>query len=150
MLDTITRYAEYTNIGTKGGVTAILTREHAPLTSIMQLSSRRGMEAELQGVWLVNIYTPSGGEKQQEKEGVFNVILPYLLRAIPTTTIVGRDFKCVLAKTDCTGHFNYSRALNELGFDLVDVWAAAPERGIYTHCWIREHSFVYTTQSKSN
>jgi hypothetical protein len=63
---------------------------------------------------------------------------------------VGGDFNCVIAKTDFTGHFNYSRALKELGFDLVDMWAVATERGIYTHYWIREHSFVYTAQSKSN
>ena len=33
------------------------------------------------------------------------------------------------------GHFNFSRALNTLvqGYGLVDVWEAAPNRGIYTH-----------------
>jgi hypothetical protein len=49
--------------------------------------------------------------------------------------IVGGDFNCVLAKTDVTGHFNYSLTVNELvqGFDLVDMWATIPERGIYTY-----------------
>ena len=49
--------------------------------------------------------------------------------------IVGGDFKCVITKTDVTGNFNYSRALNELVkvFDLVDMWATAPKRGVYTH-----------------
>jgi hypothetical protein len=49
--------------------------------------------------------------------------------------ILGGDFNCVLAKTDCTGHFNFSRVLNALvkGFDLVDMWEATLERGVYTH-----------------
>jgi len=49
--------------------------------------------------------------------------------------IVGGDFKCAITKTDLTSNFNYSRALNELVhvFDLVDMWATAPERGVYTH-----------------
>jgi len=49
--------------------------------------------------------------------------------------IIGGDFICALTKKDCTGHFNYSRDLNYLirGFDLIDMWEAAPERGIYTH-----------------
>jgi hypothetical protein len=84
------------------------------------------MATELQGVRLVNISGPSGAEKRQEREGFFNIDLPYLMMAIPATMIVGGDFNCVLAKTDCTVHFSQSRALNELvrGFDLVDNWAA--------------------------
>jgi hypothetical protein len=93
------------------------------------------MAAEHPGVWLVNIYAPSGAEKKQKREGFFNIDLPHFLRAIPTAMIVGEDVNCVLARTDCTGHFNYSGALNDLlrGCDLIDVWATAPERGIYTH-----------------
>jgi hypothetical protein len=68
------------------------------------------------------------------KEGFFNIDLPYLPRAVPTM-IVGGDLKCVFAKKDVRGHFNYSRALNEPvhGFDLLDIWETAPERGDYTH-----------------
>jgi hypothetical protein len=93
------------------------------------------MAAELQGVWRVKLFAPSGAERRQGREGFFNIDLPYLLRVIPTKMIIGGDFNCVLAKTDCTGHLNYSRALDEIvrGFDLVDIWATAPERGIYTH-----------------
>jgi hypothetical protein len=38
-------------------------------------------------------------------------------------------------KTDATGHFNFSRALNTLisGYDLVDMWAPGTGRGVYTH-----------------
>jgi len=86
-------------------------------------------------VWLVNVYAPSGTKKKIEREAFFNIDLPLLLKDIPTTMILGRDFNCVLAKPDCTGHFNFSRALNALvrDFDLVDMWDAAPERGVYTH-----------------
>jgi len=99
------------------------------------MPSGRGIATTLQGVWLVNIYAPSGAEKKQGREAFFNIDLPHLLKEIPTTIILGGDFNCVLAKTDCTGHFNYSRALNALirGFDFVDMWEAAPERAIYTH-----------------
>jgi GNAT superfamily N-acetyltransferase len=91
------------------------------------------MAAELREIGLVNIYAPCIAEKKQERESFFNIDLPYLLRAIPTTVIVGGDFICVVARTDGTDHFNYSRALDDLvkGVDLVDVWATAPERGIY-------------------
>jgi endonuclease/exonuclease/phosphatase family metal-dependent hydrolase len=53
----------------------------------------------------------------------------------PTTLIIGVDFNCVLEKTDATGHFNYSRALNTLisDYDLVHMWASATGRGVYTH-----------------
>jgi hypothetical protein len=86
-------------------------------------------------VWLANVYAPSGAKKKIEREAFFNIALPLLLKDIPTTMILGGDFNCVLAKPDCTGHFNFSRALNTLvrGFDLVDMWDAAPERGFYTH-----------------
>ena len=47
----------------------------------------------------------------------------------------GGDFNYVLVKTDVTGHLNYCRALNEIvqRIDLVDTWATAPERGVYTN-----------------
>jgi exonuclease III len=102
---------------------AILTRDHLSLTNIVRLPTGRGIAADLKGVWLVNIYAPSGAEKRQEREDFFNFDLPYLLQATPTTVILGGDFNCVLAKADVTGHFKFSRALNRLvkGYDLVDV-----------------------------
>ena len=48
---------------------------------------------------------------------------------------MGRDYNCVFAKTDATGHFNLTIALNTLisGYDLVDMLATATGRGVYTH-----------------
>jgi endonuclease/exonuclease/phosphatase family metal-dependent hydrolase len=113
------------------------------------------MVAEHPDVWLVNIYAPPGAEKKQTREEFFNINIPHLLRAIPTAMIVGGDVNCVLARTDCTGHFNYSRALNDLlrGCDLVDAWATAPERGIYTHyTWQEGISLdkIYVTRNISS
>jgi len=93
------------------------------------------MAASYQGVRLINIYAPSGAEKRQEREEFFNAEIPYLLSDNPTTLIMGGDYNCILAKTDATGHFNFSRALNTLiaGYDLVDMWAPTTGRAVYTH-----------------
>lgn len=93
------------------------------------------MAAERKGMRLVDIYAPSEAEKKQEGEGLFNIDLPHLIKAIPTTMTIGGEFICALSKKDCMGHLNYSRALNYLvrGFDLIDMWEAATKRGIYTH-----------------
>jgi len=49
--------------------------------------------------------------------------------------LIGGDFKCVLAKTDCTGNLSYCCALHSLisGVDLIDMWETAPERRNFTH-----------------
>jgi hypothetical protein len=40
-----------------------------------------------------------------------------------------------MAKADVTGPFNFSRALKTpvKGYDLVDIWTTAPDRGVYTY-----------------
>jgi len=61
--------------------------------------------------------------------------MPYLLRTAPANIILGSDSNCVQQKTDPTGHYNYSRALDELvqGFTLKDTWQADPALSVYTH-----------------
>jgi hypothetical protein len=73
--------------------------------------------------------------KRNEREAFFNIELQHLLSTIPTKMVLGGDFNCVLAKSDCMGQFNYSCALNVLvtGYALTDMWEASPEHGIYTH-----------------
>lgn len=68
-------------------------------------------------------------------EYLFSSDLPYLLRGIPTSLLVGSDFNSILTNMDVTGHHNYSRAPQELvrGFDLVDMWETSQERATYTH-----------------
>jgi exonuclease III len=134
-LHTLRGYAAHTNVGTNGRGTAIVTREHYTLNNIIRLPSIRGMDAEFQGLWLVNVYAPSGTGRKQAREVFFNMDLPQLLLETPSIMLIGGDFNCVLAKTDCTGNFNYSRALHALirGLDLIDMWETAPERRIFTH-----------------
>jgi hypothetical protein len=72
-----------------------------------------------------------------ETEGTGKILLhelPYLLRGIPTSLLLGGDFNCVLSGMDATGHPNHSRALQELkrGFDLMDMREAPQGRDIYT------------------
>ena len=134
-LESLRGYEAHINIGTNGRGMAIVAREGIPLRNVARIPSGRGIAAELQGVGIVNIFAPSGAEKKQEREVFFNIELPHLLATIPTKMILGGDFNCVLSKSDCTGHYNYSRALNALvsGYALIDMWEANPERGIYTH-----------------
>jgi hypothetical protein len=128
-------YIIHHNIGTSGMGTAILTRSQLELRGILQLPSRRGMVADMQGVWLVNVYALSGAGKRQECKEFFNLEVPHLLRLTATSIILGGDFNCVLENSDSTRHCTYSRALTELvrGFHLVDVWAPAEGCRVYTH-----------------
>jgi exonuclease III len=71
------------------------------------------MAARFQNVTIVNMYGPSGAERRRDRENFFSNELPYLLRDIPPSLLVGGDFNCVLANIDATGHPNYSRALQE-------------------------------------
>jgi exonuclease III len=88
-------YAIHHNMGTSGRGTAILTRAQLELRGLLRLPSGRGMAADMQGVWLVNVYAPSGAWKIQEPEEPFNRQVPYLMRPATTSIILG-DFNGVL------------------------------------------------------
>ena len=47
------------------------------------------MAASYQGIWLVNLYAPSGTANRQEREDFHNTELIHLLRTLPPTMIVG-------------------------------------------------------------
>ena len=128
-------YTAHSNIGINKRGTAILTRQQISQTNITRLPSGRRMVASYQGIWLVNLYAPSGTANRQEREDFYNVELVYLLRSLPPTMIVGGDFNCVLWQAECTGNMNYSKVLDKLvhGLELTDVWALAQPRAIYTH-----------------
>jgi exonuclease III len=134
VFDDIRDFAFYTNVGTTGRGTAILTRDHRRLTDIVCLPTGRGMATQFQNGTIVNIYAPSGAERR-DRENVFSNELPYLLRDIPPSLLVGGDFNSVLTNLDATGHPNYSRALQEFirGFELLDTWETSQERATYTH-----------------
>jgi exonuclease III len=135
VFDDIRGFTVYTNIATTGRGTAILTRDHIQLMNTVCVPTGRGMAAQFQNVTIVNIYAPSGAERNRNRENLFSNELPYLLRDIPPSFLVGDGFNCVLANIDATGHPNYSRALQEFirGFDLLDMWKTSQERATYTH-----------------
>jgi exonuclease III len=103
-----------------------------------------GNDAVFQNVTLVNIYAPSGAERRREREHFFSSDLPYVMRDLPTTMLVGGHFNSVLTNMDATGHLNCSPALQALiqGFDLVDMWDTAQGRDIYTHYTSRGASLI--------
>jgi len=113
--------------------TALRTREEITITNITKLPSGRGLATEFRGIWMINIYAPSGAAKK-EREQFFDSELADLLRASPTSIIVGGDFNCILHQKDSTGNFNYSRALGGLVhvFELLDMWQADPPENGYT------------------
>jgi len=82
-------YTAHLNVGTNKRGTAILTREQISLNKITRLPSGRRMAASYQGIWLVNLYAPSGTANRQEREDFNNAELVYLLRTLPPTMIVG-------------------------------------------------------------
>jgi len=144
VFDDIRGFTAYTNIGTAGRGTAILTRDHIQLTIIVCLPAGRGMAADFQNVTIVNIYAPSGAERMRDRENFFSNELPYLLRGIPPLLLAGGDFNSVLTNLDAIRHPNYSRALQEFirGFDLVNMWETSQERNNYTHYTSRRADYL--------
>jgi exonuclease III len=134
VFDDIRGFTAYTKIGITRWGTAFLTLGHIQITNIVCLPTGRGMATQFQYVTIVNIYAPSGAERRDRENFVSNE-LPYLLRDIPPSLLVGGDFNCVRTNIDATGHPNYSRALQEFirGFDLLDTWETSQERATYTH-----------------
>ena len=64
------------------------------------------MATDFQNVTIVNIYAPSGAERRRDREDFFSNELPYLLRGIPPSLLVGGDFNSVFTNLDATGHPN--------------------------------------------
>ena len=134
VFDNIRDFATYTNIGTTGRGTTNLTLDHIQLTNIVFLPTGRGMAADFQTVTIVNIYAMLSREEEGQGKLLFEE-LPYLLRGIPPSPLVGGEFNSVLTNLDATGHPNYSLALQQFirGFDLVDMWETSQERATCTH-----------------
>jgi len=103
-LDKLNGYTVHYNMGTAQRGTAIVARDNIELANITRILSGRAIAAEYQGIWLVNIYAPSGAAKRNECEQFFNTELSYILRAASENIVLGGDFNCVLEKSDTTGH----------------------------------------------
>jgi exonuclease III len=66
----------------------------------------QGMATDNQNVTIMNIYAPSGAERRRDREDFFSNELPYLLRGIPPSLLVGGDLNSVFTNLDATGHPN--------------------------------------------
>ena len=63
-LHELRNYKTYTNVGTTMRGTALVTREEIIITDITKLPSGRGIATEFRGMWIINIYAPSGEAKK--------------------------------------------------------------------------------------
>jgi len=144
-------YVTHHNIGTVMHDTAVVTKNGITLNNVFKLPSGRAIAAEYRGTWLINIYAPSGTARRHEREKFYNSDLPYLLRSSQARMILGGDFNCVLANSDTTDQYHYSRGLAELthGFAIQDTWQQNPASPTYTHQSITGAMRIdrlYTTQ----
>jgi len=105
-LNTIRRYTVHVNIGTDRCGTAVLAKDGLTLSNIQRLPSGRGMSASFRGIFIVNIYAPSGAEKRQERDGFYNTEVVHLIPSSSTAMVLAGDFNCVITKDDCTGQRN--------------------------------------------
>jgi exonuclease III len=96
--NTLNIYTTYINEGTARRGTVILVRDGVILTNVTQLPKGRDVATEYQGIWLVNIYKPSGATSTNERENFFNSDFTYLLPASPSERILAGDFNCDLEK----------------------------------------------------
>lgn len=128
-------YTSYLNVGTSKRGTALIAKEPLNMTEIATIPSGRGIAATCTGLRIVNIYAPSGAERRHEREHFFNVEMSYLLGGLHTPLVLGGDFNSVVAPTDCTGGYNYSRTLDRLikGLGLHDTWQGQVQGRGYTH-----------------
>jgi exonuclease III len=127
-------YTSYCNIGTTMRGTAILAREGLHLENVAAAPTGRAIVATFRGLLLLNIYAPSETSKKGERDQLFNLELPTLLRTDYTHVVCGGDFNCVLHHTDVQCHYYKSRTLEELihGFNLRDAWTVNSLRPTYT------------------
>jgi exonuclease III len=128
-------YDAYYNIGSDIAGTAIVARFDIMLRNINKLPSGRAIAAECKGLYIVNIYAPSGTEKRKERENFYNTEVPQLLQTGQGEIIIGGDFNCVLDPADTSGHLHSSRALAETirELHLTDTWKQDQTRPAYTH-----------------
>jgi exonuclease III len=134
-LTTFRRYTAHTNTGTDRRGMVILVKEELVLSDIRCIPSGRGMAASYNGIWIINLYAPSGAEKRNAQETFYNTEITSLLPSTEKEMIVAGDFNCVLLSTDTTRRGNYSRALDSLtkGLNLKDVWKTSHMRPTFTH-----------------
>jgi exonuclease III len=131
----IHNYTATVNEGTDKRGMAFLVKTGLDVQHIKRIPSGRGIAAMFQGIWIINIYAPSGAEKRVERECFFNNEFTFLLPTDSNDVIIAGDFNCVNSPADCTERPTMSRALMTLikGRSLRDVWETHPHTPAYTH-----------------
>ena len=82
-------YNIYYNIGSDMRGTAIVARNGIVLMNVHKLPSGRAIAAEWKGLYIVNIYAPSGTGKRTEREYFYNAEVTQLLQTGPGEIIIG-------------------------------------------------------------
>jgi hypothetical protein len=77
------------NIGSDIRGTAIVARNEIMLRNISKLPSGRAIAAECKGLYIVNIYAPSGTAKRTKYEKFYNTEVPELLQTGHGEIIIG-------------------------------------------------------------
>ena len=67
-IDTIQRYTAYVNACMNNSGTAILAKVGLPISKLKRIPSGRRISGTFNGLWIVNVYIPSGVEKRKERE----------------------------------------------------------------------------------
>jgi len=100
-----------------------------------KLPSGRAMAVVFSGIFIINVYAPSGTAKHAERKRYYNMELPNLLSEYTNPILMGGDFNCILQPVDTTGTFTTSNALAEIvrGLRLTDMWDQDPRHPTFTH-----------------
>jgi len=87
------------------------------------------------GIWIINIYAPSGVEKQSERECFYTTDVTYLLSTASNGMINAGDFNCFVSPAGCAGKPSMSHALATLvkGMGLRNMWETHTHCPAYTH-----------------
>jgi exonuclease III len=118
---------KYFNIGPERRGTAIITKEHITLENVNKLPSGRGIAGWYEGLYIINIYAPSGSGRRKDRDNFYMNDLLILLQHATHDYIIGGDFNCVLQREDCTGLPVISMPLSTLvrQCHLKDAWNMA-------------------------
>ena len=107
-------YNAYINLGRERRGTAILTREGMHVGQEKSTPSGRGIAIEINKLWYINIYAPSGAEKKSEREAFYNTELLMLIPASPVDLLLAGDFNCILHPADSTASVPTSPMLGRM------------------------------------
>jgi hypothetical protein len=89
----------------------MLMKAELTARNVIRSPTGRGIALELNGVWIINVYAPSGAESKTEREAFFNKDIPLLLPPVLFDTMLAGYFNSVLKADDSTRCVPFSKAL---------------------------------------